>query len=188
MEPINQTWKMIYFTTPRVTTCLIWNRDSCVCYLTKSVRIFITIIFHTHIIFEISSIWNWIWIWIWITIWIIVFETIILIGDWNNSLKNNYSNSNSSSNSNSISTTGNLKNDMSMKNNGNKSSNTFCKVADTAVSVPDQACGNSRCSKIYHFSCLVDWFHSLPSSKTSFGTLFGSCPYCQEAISVRIQK
>ena len=112
----------------------------------------------------------------------------ISISDQNNSLKNNYSNSNSNSNPNSISNTGNLKNDMSMKNNGNKYSNTFCKVADTAVSVPDQACGNSRCSKIYHFSCLVDWFHSLPSSKTSFGTLFGSCPYCQEAISVRIQK
>jgi E3 ubiquitin-protein ligase FANCL len=58
----------------------------------------------------------------------------------------------------------------------------------TAVSVPDQACSNKKCCKIYHFNCLVDWLQSLPSSKTSFGTLFGSCPYCQEAISVRIQR
>ena len=57
-----------------------------------------------------------------------------------------------------------------------------------AISVPDQACANTRCCKIYHFSCLVDWLQALPSSKTSFGTLFGSCPYCQEALSVRIQR
>lgn len=57
-----------------------------------------------------------------------------------------------------------------------------------SISVPDQACGNTKCCKIYHFSCLVDWLQALPSSKTSFGTLFGSCPYCQESLSVRIQR
>lgn len=67
-------------------------------------------------------------------------------------------------------------------------SNSKISTARPAVSVPDQACSNPKCCKIYHFSCLVDWLQSLPTSKTSFGTLFGSCPYCQEAISVRIQR
>lgn len=92
---------------------------------------------------------------------------------------------NNNSNSNTISY---LRNNDSMNNDNNKSSNSFSNTIKTSVSVPDQACGNPRCCKIYHFSCLVDWLRSLASSKTSFGTMFGSCPYCQEAISVRIQK
>lgn len=57
-----------------------------------------------------------------------------------------------------------------------------------AVSVPDRACSNVKCCKNYHFSCLSEWLHSLPTSKISFGAIYGSCPYCQEAISVRIQR
>jgi E3 ubiquitin-protein ligase FANCL len=67
-------------------------------------------------------------------------------------------------------------------------SNSSLPTVRPAVSVPDQACSNPKCCKIYHFTCLVEWLQSLPTSKTSFGTLFGSCPYCQEAISVRIQR
>jgi E3 ubiquitin-protein ligase FANCL len=68
------------------------------------------------------------------------------------------------------------------------SSNLNIPTVRPTVSVPDQACSNPKCCKIYHFTCLVEWLQSLPTSKTSFGTLFGSCPYCQEAISVRIQR
>jgi E3 ubiquitin-protein ligase FANCL len=67
-------------------------------------------------------------------------------------------------------------------------SNSNLPTVRPTVSVPDQACSNPKCCKIYHFTCLVEWLQSLPTSKTSFGTLFGSCPYCQEAISVRIQR
>ena len=56
-----------------------------------------------------------------------------------------------------------------------------------ATAVPDQACPNPKCCKMYHADCLVDWLQSLPTSKSSFGTVFGTCPYCSEPISVRIQ-
>jgi E3 ubiquitin-protein ligase FANCL len=52
--------------------------------------------------------------------------------------------------------------------------------------IPDQVCPNPKCCKNYHCSCLIDWLQALPNSKTSFGTLFGSCPYCQEPLSVRL--
>ena len=98
----------------------------------------------------------------------------------NSSHSNSFNDVNLNSKMKSSSETGNLvKSDRKMAGNTGLAS---------SVSFPDQACGNIKCSKIYHFSCLVDWLHSLPSSKTSFGTLFGSCPYCQEAISVRVQR
>lgn len=50
---------------------------------------------------------------------------------------------------------------------------------------PDQICVNDRCAKKYHKSCLVGWLQSIPSSRTSFGTIFGVCPYCSESISVK---
>lgn len=53
--------------------------------------------------------------------------------------------------------------------------------------VPDQACPNTKCGKMYHAECLIDWLQSLPTTKSSFGTVFGTCPYCSELISVRIQ-
>lgn len=52
--------------------------------------------------------------------------------------------------------------------------------------IPDQICSNPKCSKMYHLSCLVEWLQSLPTSKSSFGTVFGKCPYCQESISARM--
>jgi E3 ubiquitin-protein ligase FANCL len=54
------------------------------------------------------------------------------------------------------------------------------------TSIPDQVCSNPKCCKNFHTSCLVDWLQALPSSKTSFGTLFGSCPYCHEPMTVRL--
>lgn len=52
-------------------------------------------------------------------------------------------------------------------------------------SIPDQVCPNEKCARMYHFDCLVSWLQSVPSNKSSFGTLFGNCPYCQGAISAR---
>ena len=51
--------------------------------------------------------------------------------------------------------------------------------------VPDQLCLNKKCGRLYHSSCLITWLQSVPTNKSSFGTLFGNCPYCSESISVR---
>jgi E3 ubiquitin-protein ligase FANCL len=51
---------------------------------------------------------------------------------------------------------------------------------------PDEICPNANCNRLYHHSCLKGWLQSLPSSRNSFGTLFGECPYCQESISIVI--
>jgi E3 ubiquitin-protein ligase FANCL len=53
-----------------------------------------------------------------------------------------------------------------------------------SADIPDQICENSRCGKVYHSACLLDWLQSLPSSRKSFGTIFGNCPYCAEHISL----
>lgn len=50
---------------------------------------------------------------------------------------------------------------------------------------PDQICLNRKCGRLFHTACLVGWLQAVPTNKTSFGTLFGSCPYCSESISVR---
>jgi E3 ubiquitin-protein ligase FANCL len=59
-------------------------------------------------------------------------------------------------------------------------------MCNTDSHVPDQVCSNPKCNRMYHFSCLVNWLQSIPTSKTSFGTLFGQCPYCNEPLSVQI--
>lgn len=50
---------------------------------------------------------------------------------------------------------------------------------------PDQMCPNPKCSKMYHHVCILDWFQSLPSSRISFGKMFGQCPYCNESITIQ---
>jgi E3 ubiquitin-protein ligase FANCL len=50
---------------------------------------------------------------------------------------------------------------------------------------PDQVCNNTKCNRMYHTSCLIDWLQSIPTTRTSFGTLFGTCVYCQEPIAVK---
>lgn len=52
----------------------------------------------------------------------------------------------------------------------------------------DVICSNEHCARLYHRSCLVGWLQAVPSSRTSFGTIFGACPYCSESISVRAMR
>lgn len=54
--------------------------------------------------------------------------------------------------------------------------------------LPDVKCSNSTCNRHYHDACLFEWLHSLPTAKTSFDRIYGSCPYCCETVSVRLQK
>ena len=53
--------------------------------------------------------------------------------------------------------------------------------------IPEVVCSNARCSRSFHSSCLSEWLRGLPNASRSFETLFGHCPYCFEAISVKVQ-
>ncbi|KAL7543393.1 hypothetical protein ACHAXR_013319 [Thalassiosira sp. AJA248-18] len=52
--------------------------------------------------------------------------------------------------------------------------------------LPEAKCSNPSCNRHYHESCLFEWLHSLPTARVSFDRIFGSCPYCCEAVSVKI--
>ena len=56
---------------------------------------------------------------------------------------------------------------------------------DAASAIPDQVCPNQNCGRVYHNVCLVDWLQSVPSSRSSFGTTFGACPYCGGWLSTK---
>ena len=58
--------------------------------------------------------------------------------------------------------------------------------ADVQFNLPDQLCSNPKCNRVFHTVCLVQWLQALPSTKSSFGTLFGVCPYCSDALAVKI--
>ncbi|KAL4147051.1 hypothetical protein PRNP1_010807 [Phytophthora ramorum] len=53
--------------------------------------------------------------------------------------------------------------------------------------IPDRLCENSNCNRPFHSKCLFDWLRALPTSRQSFHTVFGECPYCWEAISAKFQ-
>lgn len=57
-------------------------------------------------------------------------------------------------------------------------------VIRARFSIPDQLCPNSKCARLFHSCCLIDWLQALPSTRSSFGSLFGGCPYCHEPLSV----
>jgi E3 ubiquitin-protein ligase FANCL len=50
---------------------------------------------------------------------------------------------------------------------------------------PDYYCPNIKCRRPYHSICLAGWLQSVPTTKNSFGTLFGTCAYCQSSISLK---
>jgi hypothetical protein len=52
--------------------------------------------------------------------------------------------------------------------------------------LPEAKCNNVSCNRHYHDTCLFEWLHSLPTARVSFDRIFGSCPYCCEAVSVKI--
>ncbi|CAM9302852.1 unnamed protein product [Phaeothamnion confervicola] len=49
---------------------------------------------------------------------------------------------------------------------------------------PDLFCDNACCRRPYHPQCLLEWLQGLPTSRVSFDTVFGRCPYCSSPISV----
>ena len=65
-------------------------------------------------------------------------------------------------------------------------SNTEYGATGAVEAMPNIACSNERCGKMFHKRCIIEWLHAVPTSKSSFGTLFGNCPYCNEWLSVKI--
>ena len=54
--------------------------------------------------------------------------------------------------------------------------------------VPAETCGNPKCAKKFHKWCLFNWLVSLPTTKRSFGLLFGKCPFCTEPLNIRVTR
>jgi len=70
------------------------------------------------------------------------------------------------------------------KNNENGESSSSSSSSGAASYTPDVSCENKKCGRPFHSKCLAEWLQSIPSVRRSFGTLFGSCPYCSTAIAV----
>lgn len=55
-----------------------------------------------------------------------------------------------------------------------------------AGEVPDEACPNARCGRPFHRRCLLEWLLAVSTSRRSFNTVFGVCPYCSQPVTARI--
>lgn len=53
--------------------------------------------------------------------------------------------------------------------------------------IPEKVCDDRRCGRPFHQSCLVEWIRALPETRQSFDTLFGECPYCGTAMTVKLR-
>ncbi|XP_006817054.1 E3 ubiquitin-protein ligase FANCL-like [Saccoglossus kowalevskii] len=54
------------------------------------------------------------------------------------------------------------------------------------TTIPDKVCEDPRCGQPFHQTCLYEWLRALPSSRQSFNTIFGECPYCSKPITVKM--
>ena len=73
----------------------------------------------------------------------------------------------------------------SIEAGSNSNSSSGSSGAPPVLIFPEVHCDNVKCSRVYHHRCLVDWLKSLPSTRISFHTLFGCCPYCQDPLCVK---
>eukprot|EP00457_Paulinella_chromatophora_P009086 gb/GEZN01009140.1/.p1 GENE.gb/GEZN01009140.1/~~gb/GEZN01009140.1/.p1 ORF type:complete len:437 (-),score=59.32 gb/GEZN01009140.1/:25-1335(-) len=48
---------------------------------------------------------------------------------------------------------------------------------------PERVCDKESCQRPFHRACLYQWLRALPTSRQSFHTVFGYCPYCSDPIS-----
>jgi len=51
--------------------------------------------------------------------------------------------------------------------------------------VPTVVCENQQCAQPFHHACLYEWLRNL-SSRQSFHTIFGECPFCTHSIKIKI--
>jgi E3 ubiquitin-protein ligase FANCL len=61
-----------------------------------------------------------------------------------------------------------------------------CSANGNGSCVPEHSCENEACGRPYHAECLQEWLRADPSTRQSFNTLFGACPYCAAAITVQV--
>ncbi|KAH7689805.1 E3 ubiquitin-protein ligase FANCL protein [Dioscorea alata] len=59
-------------------------------------------------------------------------------------------------------------------------------LGDYSGGEPDYTCENASCSKAFHVVCLRDWLRSISTTRQSFDVLFGNCPYCSDAVAVKL--
>ncbi|ESO94180.1 hypothetical protein LOTGIDRAFT_118527 [Lottia gigantea] len=59
----------------------------------------------------------------------------------------------------------------------------ICYAYKLELSTPDIVCDDKRCSQAFHQHCLYEWLRSLPSSRQSFNTIYGECPFCNKVRS-----
>ncbi|XP_013407858.1 E3 ubiquitin-protein ligase FANCL [Lingula anatina] len=62
----------------------------------------------------------------------------------------------------------------------------ICYAYRLEMEIPDKACDDQRCGQPFHQTCLYEWLRALPSSRQSFNTIFGECPYCNKPITVKM--
>lgn len=62
----------------------------------------------------------------------------------------------------------------------------ICYAYRLETSIPDQRCTNACCKQSFHQKCLYEWFRSVPTSRQSFNIVFGECPYCRSALTVKM--
>lgn len=60
-----------------------------------------------------------------------------------------------------------------------------CYAYDLEGHIPDKVCDNRQCGKSFHRACIYEWLKSIPGTRSSLGTLFGECPYCTDAMTVK---
>ncbi len=44
-------------------------------------------------------------------------------------------------------------------------------------------CESGTCGRPFHSQCLSEWLAAVPTTRRSFGMLFGTCPYCSHPIT-----
>jgi E3 ubiquitin-protein ligase FANCL len=64
--------------------------------------------------------------------------------------------------------------------------NKICYAYRLENAIPDRVCDNLKCGKAFHRLCLFEWLRAIPSSRQSFDTIFGTCPYCSNPITVKM--
>lgn len=54
------------------------------------------------------------------------------------------------------------------------------------TTIPDFVCANGKCCRSFHRWCLLEWLQALPSTRVSFDTVFGMCPYCSTSLAIKL--
>nr|XP_004669003.1 E3 ubiquitin-protein ligase FANCL isoform X1 [Jaculus jaculus] len=62
----------------------------------------------------------------------------------------------------------------------------ICYAYQLDGAIPDQVCDNPQCGQLFHQICLYEWLRGLLTSRQSFNILYGECPYCNKAITLKM--